>query len=166
MGVDWGKALKYGAGALAGGPLGVAVAHGQIKQDEGNEAQQNAMGQAGARLAQLQKEQMERRQADLARAMSYFQPAEDFLSKAYGVKFPGAGGGGGRKFAGLTPEMSSTVMNFDTGQRKLFGDIKAPPGGGGLFSDVNTMFGAPPPPAPPGIDPWPRIAGPKAQWER
>jgi hypothetical protein len=81
FGVDsWGD-----LGSIAvGGPLGLAGKKAYDKQQEGNDAQMGAMQQAQAQLAQLQKDQQARRQADLQRALGYFAPADALMNRMYG----------------------------------------------------------------------------------
>lgn len=116
---DW---LKYGAAAVAGGPLGLLGMYGHDQQQAGNDAQNASMGQARDQLAQLKKDQYAQRQKDIDRALSFFGPADDLMYQMYGV----------RPASYIAPENRQT--------RTGPGHFGAIPGGGPP---------PPPPPAPP-----------------
>lgn len=81
-----------GSGAAAGsmfGPKGAAIggAVGGIAgffRGGGQNKRKAAMGEARKRLQELQRTQYAQRMQDLDRAMAYFQPVDDEISRLYG----------------------------------------------------------------------------------
>jgi len=68
-----------------------------------NNAAQSAMASAQTQLADAQAKQYAQRQADINRALSYFAPYNDLMTKLYGTHFPGQPIG--------TPGMASAAMS-------------------------------------------------------
>jgi hypothetical protein len=80
-----------GAGALAGAPLGpVGIIGGGLLggmagyfQHRGAKKKQEAIGQARMEMERLAREQRAQREADLSRAMGFFGPVRDEMSRLY-----------------------------------------------------------------------------------
>lgn len=78
----YGTAIGAGVGAIGGGVMGYFAGK---KQDEANDAQNQAIEEARRRLQEMATSQRGQREADLARAMSYFQPVQQEIGRLYGT---------------------------------------------------------------------------------
>lgn len=76
------------AAALFGGPLGYEAYQAHKQKAAGADAAMRAMQDSQDQLAKLRSQQHAQRQADLQRAMGYFQPVNSLLNKMYGTPMP------------------------------------------------------------------------------
>jgi phage tail tape-measure protein len=81
----YGTAIGAGIGAVGGGLMGYFAGK---KQDEANDVQTDAIGDARKRLQELATSQRAQREADLQRALAYFAPVQQEMGRLYGTGAP------------------------------------------------------------------------------
>lgn len=91
IGSYWGP-VGTGIGAAAGGLLGGI--RGWLTDDSG-EQDQTKMAEIRKRLEELARKQRAQREEDLSRALAYFAPAQQELTRLYGIQMPNKPPGGG-----------------------------------------------------------------------
>lgn len=144
---DWVRAgadvMTFGGNEIAGNPVGKTYdkATDVAFNRSGNAAAHAGIAQAQAQNAQLQKQQMAQRQADLNRALGYFAPVDAFMQKMY----PGWAGAPGSPGAmpglfsrpgqdGTVPAGSQNYFRDGPDLNALGGSAPTAPTAAGMFA--------------------------------